>query len=79
MYSTLCSVTFNQKMAVIQSKPVPAVQSLKYQEQNGGGELNVRETQDNFVVVLPLRHSVQSLIVIFKARDCCQWYEDLAV
>ena len=66
MYNTLCSVTFNQKMAVIQCKPVPAVQSLKYQEQNGGGELNVRETQDNFGVVLPPRHSAQSLIVIFN-------------
>jgi hypothetical protein len=72
-------VTFTQKMAVIQYTPVPAVQSLKYQGQNGGGELGVREKQDNFGVVLPLKHSAQSLIAVFKARDCCQWYEDLAI
>lgn len=49
MYCTLCSVTFTQKMAVIQCMPLP-----KYQEQNGGGEFDVLEAQDNFGVVLPL-------------------------
>jgi len=48
-------VAFTQK--------VPAVQILKYQEQNGGRELDVRETQDDLGVVLPLKHSSQSLIV----------------
>jgi hypothetical protein len=79
MYCTLRSVKFTQKMAVIQCTPVPAVQNLKYQEQNGGGELDVRETQDNFGVVLSLKHSAEPLIVIFKAQDFCQWYEDLAI
>jgi len=72
-------VAFTQKMAVIQYTPVPAVQSLKYQEQNGGGELDVRETQDDFEVVLPLKRSPQSLIVNLKEGDCCQWHEDLTV
>jgi hypothetical protein len=43
--------------------PVPAVRSLKYKEQNGGVELDVQEKQDDFGVVLPLKHSSQSLIV----------------
>jgi hypothetical protein len=70
MYRTLCSVTFTQKMAVIQCTPVPSVQSLKHQEQNGGRELDIRETQDNFGVILHQKHSAESLIVIFIARYC---------
>ena len=69
MHCTLCTVKFTQKVAGIQCTPVPAVQNVKYQEQNGGGELGFRETQDNFGVVLPLKHSAQSLTVIFKAGD----------
>jgi hypothetical protein len=53
MYCTLCSVTFTQKMVVIHCTPLLTVQCLKYQEQNGGGKLDVRATQDKYEGVCP--------------------------
>jgi hypothetical protein len=65
-------VTFTQKMAVIQCTPVSTLQSVKYKEQNGGGQLDVRVTlryfwggsaAETFCTVIKLLSLRQGIVV----------------